>query len=138
MRTDVEPTHTIAAQRSSASDPSDVATLSSADGRESPELPPREEWPSSGGSLKKAPKRGLFDPAIVRPALVDSLRKLDPRHLSRNPVMLIVEIGAAITTVIFGRNLLGVGTDPTWFVGSITAWLWFTVIFANFAEAMAE
>ncbi len=108
------------------------------DGRTAPELPPRDDWPSSGGSLKKAPKRGLFDPEIVRPALVDSLRKLDPRHLARNPVMLIVEIGAAITTVIFVRNLLGHGVDPTWFVGWIAAWLWFTVFFANFAEAMAE
>ncbi len=58
--------------------------------------------------------------------------------LAQNPVMFIVEIGAAITTVILVQNLLGRGDDETWFVAAITIWLWFTVLFANFAEAMAE
>ena len=107
-------------------------------GRPSPEVPPREQWPSSQESLKKAPKRNLWDPAIVQPAIFDSFRKLDPRHMWRSPVMLIVEIGAVITTVILIGNLTGGGVDPTWFVAWITAWLWFTVLFANFAEAMAE
>ena len=107
-------------------------------GRPSPEVPPREQWPSSGESLKKAPRRRLWDAAIVGPAIGDSFRKLDPRHLWRNPVMLIVEIGAVVTTVILTGNATGSGADPTWFVAWITVWLWFTILFANFAEAMAE
>jgi K+-transporting ATPase ATPase B chain len=102
------------------------------------EPPSREQWPSSQGSLKKQPKRSLFDSTIVRSAIVDAFRKLDPRHLWRNPVMMIVEIGSIITTTILIGNLLGRGEDPTWFVAWISAWLWFTVLFANFAEAMAE
>lgn len=99
---------------------------------------PREEWPSSQQSPKKQPRRGLFDPRIAGPALQESFRKLDPRVQIRNPVMLIVEIGAVITTVILAQNLLGRGDDKVLFVGSIALWLWFTVLFANFAEAMAE
>ena len=101
-------------------------------------LPPLEEWPSSQGSVKKQPKRNLFDPAIAKVAAVDSFRKLDPRVMWRNPVMLIVEIGALITTVVLVGNISGNGEDKTWFVAGITIWLWFTVLFANFAEAMAE
>ncbi len=82
----------------------------------------------------------MFDPAIVRPALVEALRKLDPRTLWRNPVMLIVEIGAILTTLILvaeGFGFTDTG-DPVSFIAWIAAWLWFTVLFANFAEAMAE
>ena len=79
----------------------------------------------------------LIDPAIVGPAIGEALRKFDPRHLWRNPVMFIVEIGAVMTTVVADRHLVG-GGGPTWFVAWITAWLWFTVLFSNFAEAMAE
>jgi len=93
---------------------------------------------SSADSPNKAPQRNLFDPRIVRPAIVQAVRKLDPGTLWRNPVMLMVEVGAAITTVILIGNLLGHGNDKIWFVAWITAWLWFTVLFANFAEAMAE
>jgi K+-transporting ATPase ATPase B chain len=99
---------------------------------------PREQWPSSQQSPRKQPKRGLFDKKIAGPAIEESFRKLDPRALARNPVMFIVEIGAAITTVILAQNLLGRGDDETWFVAAIAIWLWFTVLFANFAEAMAE
>jgi K+-transporting ATPase ATPase B chain len=99
---------------------------------------PADLRPSSRDSVKKAPKRSLFDPQIVGPAVGDACKKLDPRHLWRNPVMLIVEIGAVITTVILIANLTGTGTDEVWFVAWIAAWLWFTVLFANFAEAMAE
>ena len=99
---------------------------------------PRREFPSSRDSIKKAPKRNIFDPTIVRPALRQSLTKLDPRHLVKNPVMLIVEIGAVITSIILVGNLSGDGDDKTWFVAGIVLWLWFTVLFANFAEAMAE
>src|SRR3954470_13219222 len=118
----------------------DTATLPAPviGGQLSPEVPPRDPWPSAKESVKKTPQRGLWDPAIVRPAISEAFRQLDPRHLWRNPVMLIVEAGAVITTVILIGNLTGDGTDPTWFVAWITAWLWFTVLFANFAEAMAE
>ncbi|HET7093153.1 MAG TPA: hypothetical protein VFI22_06740, partial [Thermomicrobiales bacterium] len=82
-------------------------------GRRPPDIPPRGQWPSSSDSVTKAPKRSLFDPAIARPALVESLRKLDPRHLRRNPVMLIVEIGAVVASAAFVRALLSPGVDPT-------------------------
>ena len=86
----------------------------------------------------KAKSRPLFDPPIVRRAAVDALRKLDPRVQVRNPVMFIVEIGSLLTTVLFIQALLGQGEAPAGFIFAITVWLWFTVIFANFAEAMAE
>ncbi len=87
--------------------------------------------------------RSLFDPSIVRPALIESLRKLDPRVQVLNPVMFVVEIGAAITTVawliqVFGGKPLGGGGEPAWFTFSVSAWLWLTVVFANLAEALAE
>jgi K+-transporting ATPase ATPase B chain len=107
-------------------------------GGKAPKVPPRDQWPSSRESVKKAPERNLFDPTIVRPAIRDSFRKLDPRAMWRNPVMLIVEIGAIVTAVILVRDLFGGGEDKTWFVFAISLWLWFTVLFANFAEAMAE
>ncbi len=101
-------------------------------------LVPGDQRPSSGQSVKKQPKRGLLDPAILKEATISSLRKLDPRTLWRNPVMFVVEIGAVITTAILIQNIFGHGHDPLWFVAWISAWLWFTVLFANFAEAMAE
>ena len=82
-------------------------------------------------------KLSLFDPRIVRRAAWDSVTKLDPRTLMRNPVMFVVEVVAAVTTILFVRDLLG-GTGHAAFVGHISVWLWFTVLFANFAEAMAE
>ena len=87
--------------------------------------------------------RSLFDPEILRPALIESLRKLDPRVQVRNPVMFVVEIGALITTVawliqVFGGSPLGGGHEPAWFSFSISIWLWLTVVFANMAEALAE
>ena len=78
----------------------------------------------------------LFDPAITRAAVVDSFRKLDPRVQFRNPVMFIVEVGAVLSTYGFVRDLFAhhhYGFDL-----HITIWLWFTVLFANFAEAIAE
>jgi len=83
-------------------------------------------------------RRQLFDPQIVRQALVESLRKLDPRHQIRNPVMFVVAIGSVLTTVLFFQALLGKGEAPVWFILAVSLWLWFTVLFANFAEAMAE
>ncbi|MFI2665167.1 potassium-transporting ATPase subunit KdpB [Micromonospora carbonacea] len=74
---------------------------------------------------------GLLDPGQLLAALPDALRKLDPRTLWRNPVLLIVELGAAFTTVL-------AVTDPSVFAWAITGWLWLTVVFANLAEAVAE
>jgi K+-transporting ATPase ATPase B chain len=79
---------------------------------------------------------------IVRRAVIDSLLKLDPRVQIRNPVMFVVEIGAAITTFtwlkqVFGGHALG-GNDPAWYTLVISIWLWLTVVFANLAEAFAE
>ncbi len=86
----------------------------------------------------KAKARPLFDPPIVRRAVVDALRKLGPRHQMRNPVVFIVEIGSMLTTILLIQALLGNGEAPAGFILAIAVWLWFTVIFANFAEAMAE
>ncbi len=82
----------------------------------------------------------LFDGAIVKRAAVDSLRKLAPRHVAKNPVMFVVEIGSVLTTLLFVRDLFhhAAGSPPIWFTGLTTIWLWFTVVFANFAEAVAE
>ncbi len=79
----------------------------------------------------------IWDPAIVMPAVMDSFRKLDPRIQFKNPVMFIVEIGSLVTTMIFVQELAG-GTGQPLFTGQVAFWLWFTVLFANFAEAMAE
>jgi K+-transporting ATPase ATPase B chain len=77
-------------------------------------------------------------PAIYRRAVVDAVHKLDPRLMIRNPVMFSVEIGSAITTLLFIQALLGHGEAPAGFIGAVAAWLWFTVLFANLAEALAE
>ncbi|MCC7536251.1 MAG: potassium-transporting ATPase subunit KdpB [Deltaproteobacteria bacterium] len=83
--------------------------------------------------------RPLFDRAIVTRALVDSVKKLDPRRMIRNPVMFVVEVGSAFTTVLFLHALVtGRGEASPWFILAISLWLWLTVLFANFAEAMAE
>jgi len=87
---------------------------------------------------QKAAGRPLFDPAIVRTAMLDSFRKLDPRVQVRNPVMFTVYIGSMLTTVLFLQALLGTGEAAPGFILAISLWLWFTVVFANFAEAMAE
>ena len=80
----------------------------------------------------------IFDRAIVGSAMVDSLRKLDPRTMYRNPVMFIVEIGSILTTLIFIRDVGSSTNQENVFAGLVSLWLWFTVLFANFAEAMAE
>ncbi len=86
----------------------------------------------------QAKARPLFDPAIVRGAIVESFRKLNPRVQVRNPVMFVVLIGSILTTFLFIQALLGQGEAPAWFIFAVSLWLWFTVLFANFAEAMAE
>lgn len=82
--------------------------------------------------------RPLFEPAIVRHALVAAFGKLDPRRLVRNPVMFVVEVGSVFTTALFVQALLGHGEAKSGFILAISICLWFTVLFANFAEAMAE
>ncbi len=84
----------------------------------------------------RAPRRSqsLFTAAIVWPALWASVKKLDPRVQVRNPVMFVVEVGAAISTIAW---IVG-GSDPGWFTFTIAIWLWLTVVFANLAEALAE
>jgi K+-transporting ATPase ATPase B chain len=81
----------------------------------------------------------IFTGEILAAAVRNSFLKLDPRTLIRNPVIFIVELGSVITTVIFFRDLFGGGDhEPLWFTGTIALWLWLTVLFANFAEAIAE
>jgi len=82
--------------------------------------------------------RSLFDAAIVRQAIVDSFRKLTPRRQVRNPVMFVVYVGSILTTLLWVQALVGKGEAPGWFIFWVSVWLWFTVLFANFAEAMAE
>ena len=89
----------------------------------------------------RRPRSGasLFDPAITRRAIGDSFRKLNPRVQARNPVMFVVEIGSVVTSIEFVRTLLDSKlAGDRGFVLGVTVWLWFTVLFANFAEAMAE
>jgi K+-transporting ATPase ATPase B chain len=88
----------------------------------------------------KAKEHSLFDPEILGPAVTASLRKLAPRYVAKNPVMFVVEVGSVVTTFIWLRDLIAPnpGAAPAWFTFSVSVWLWFTVIFANFAEAVAE
>ena len=79
-----------------------------------------------------------FLPAIYQRAVIDAVVKLDPRLMIRNPVMFVVEIGSALTTLLWLQALTGNGEAPASFIGAISLWLWFTVLFANFAEALAE
>ncbi|HXM08231.1 MAG TPA: hypothetical protein VN936_12240, partial [Candidatus Acidoferrum sp.] len=88
--------------------------------------------------LERRPRsRSLFDREIIARAILDSLRKLDPRWQARNPVMFVVEVAALVTLVFFFRDL-AFRNGSAGFDFAISAWLWFTVLFANFAEAVAE
>ncbi len=86
---------------------------------------------------KRMPASALLDPKIVMPAIISSIAKLDPRIMIKNPVMFVVEIVAALTTVIFARELITAGENLA-FTFQIIVWLWITVLFANFSEAVAE
>jgi len=88
----------------------------------------------------KLQERSLFDPSILAPALLQSLAKLAPWHVIRNPVMFVVEIGSVLTLGLWIRDIVARSTAsaPLWFTGAVSLWLWFTVLFANFAEAVAE
>ncbi len=82
--------------------------------------------------------RSMFDPALVRPAIVDSFKKLTPRTQLRNPVMFCVYVGSVLTTILWIAALAGQAEAPSGFILAVSLWLWFTVLFANFAEALAE
>jgi potassium-transporting ATPase ATP-binding subunit len=88
-------------------------------------------------SYRRRRRSSLLDRDIMVPALIESFTKLDPRWQARNPVMFVVEVGSVITTIIFIAGLFR-GASDSLFVGQITLWLWFTLVFANFAEALAE
>ena len=87
---------------------------------------------------KSTHQRSIWDPQIARRALIDSLPKLNPLNMMKNPVMFVVEVGSVITTVLLLQKYVGAWTRRIVFDLQITLWLWFTVLFANFAEAMAE
>jgi potassium-transporting ATPase ATP-binding subunit len=87
----------------------------------------------------KAPgSKSIFDPSIVKNASIGAIKKLNPRTMMRNPVMFIVEVGSVLTTYLFIRDFSDSDAKQNAFAGLVAAWLWFTVLFANFAEAMAE
>jgi K+-transporting ATPase ATPase B chain len=85
----------------------------------------------------KAKSLSIFDPALLGPAAIGAVRKLDPRQLVRNPVIFVTEVVAAVVTIMFVRDLAA-GNGEALFSGQIAVWLWFTVLFATFAEAVAE
>ncbi len=88
----------------------------------------------SGGK----PRLSLFDSSLIMPAVIDSFKKLSPRTQLRSPVMFVVYVGSIITTMLFVQSLMGQGEASPGFILAISIWLWFTVLFANFAEALAE
>src|ERR1035437_3813782 len=92
-----------------------------------------------GAERRKSRSLSIFDPTITKRAMVDAVRKLDPRVQLRNPVMFVVLVGAAVTTVEFFHSLFDSAlSGDRGFTLQVSIWLWFTVLFANFAEAMAE
>src|SRR5215217_6421281 len=88
--------------------------------------------------MAKATQTSLVDRRILVPAIGASFRKLDPRLLIKNPVMFVVEVVSALVTVLFIRDLVTGGAANFGFAFQIVLWLWFTLLFANFAEAVAE
>jgi K+-transporting ATPase ATPase B chain len=91
-------------------------------------------------SIKAAQSASLFSAELIKPALWESLKKLHPRRVARNPVMFVVEVGSVMTSALWIRDLFVhvPNSPPVWFTGAVSLWLWFTVVFANFAEAVAE
>src|SRR5271157_921542 len=98
--------------------------------------------PDTGLYKRQLRPLSIFDRSLIVPAIWASFRKLDPRSLVKNPVMFCVEIVSVLTTIFFFRDLFGstskIVGGGVLFSGQITIWLWFTVLFANFAEAVAE
>jgi K+-transporting ATPase ATPase B chain len=100
---------------------------------------PDESIPSvTGRPTHRRTSASMFDPALLKRAVGDSFRKLDPRQMARNPVMFVVEVGSVVTTLLFIRDAHRATAANNVFVALVAAWLWFTVLFANFAEAVAE
>ena len=93
---------------------------------------------SSNASMKASSFKTMFDPVLVKPAIADSFKKLAPQIQWRNPVMFVVYLGCILTTLILLQALFSKADAPTGFIALVTLWLWFTVLFANFAEALAE
>ncbi|CAJ0794127.1 Potassium-transporting ATPase ATP-binding subunit [Ralstonia psammae] len=89
-------------------------------------------------SAKDVRKLSMFSSALVKPAIVDSFRKLSPRAQAKNPVMFVVYVGSILTTILWAMALRGQAEAPAGFILAVSVWLWFTVLFANFAEALAE
>jgi K+-transporting ATPase ATPase B chain len=83
-------------------------------------------------------KRSTLRRELYQRAVLDSFVKLDPRRMVRNPVMFVVEVGSLLTTVLWIQALFGKGEAPAGFIAGVAIWLWFTVLFANFSEAVAE
>ncbi len=83
-------------------------------------------------------KRSSLRGTLYQRAILNSFVKLNPRKMARNPVMFVVEVGSALTTALWIQALLGKGEASTSFIGGVALWLWFTVLFANFSEALAE
>lgn len=88
--------------------------------------------------MSKLSMQSMFDPALVKPALIDAFKKLSPQTQWRNPVMFVVYLGSILTTLLMIQALFATGDAPLGFIALVTLWLWFTVLFANFAEALAE
>ena len=99
--------------------------------------PPRRK-PGAAPRIGSKVTASLFDPTIVKQAVRDSFRKLTPRLAVRNPVMFVVWVGSIVTAILFFRDVGDATAKENVFAGLVAAWLWFTVLFANFAEAMAE
>jgi potassium-transporting ATPase ATP-binding subunit len=105
--------------------------------RESAAVSARPATPAaSHGGMRR--KLSMFDRTLLTPAIIDSFRKLDPRVQWRNPVMFVVYVGSIVTSLLWVQALAGRGEAPSWFIANVAVWLWFTVLFANFAEALAE
>ena len=100
------------------------------------EVPEAAQQETQSGGTKK--RSATFNGAIVRRALVDSVIKLSPRHMASNPVMFVVEIGSVLTTFYLIRDFGTASSSENVFALGVVIWLWFTVLFANFAEAVAE
>jgi potassium-transporting ATPase ATP-binding subunit len=101
---------------------------------EVPDVPP----PSTGGPVPRRRRMSAFDPAIVRRAILDSFLKLDPREQWRKPVIFVVYAGTIWATILFFRDFGSSSASENVFAALILVWLWFTVLFANFADALAE
>lgn len=105
--------------------------------QKAPEILQQLAAPAGGNMRPKNAPKSLLDPEIIKRAALDAFAKLDPRHVAKNPVMFVVYAGSILTTFYWLKDLF-THTGKPLFTGQVTLWLWFTVLFANFAEAMAE